>query len=258
MVHNSIISTHWKPIFNRIMELEEKGLVTRTFRRLDKERQEIILKAILEEAIEKGPEAINIKEIANRADIAIGSLYQYFESREKLLEFTVELTVSLLCDLLANQSATVLEMPLREGLVYYLNASVEWGRSQTTLMRFFARAAYHGDGQYSNRIVGPIAEKLGRIIREMLVCAVKRGELRPDLDLDAATAMIHALTTAYGDAQLLPYINIYYRILDQSKTPEQRLEVFIDMVMQGIGNPAGKLKPPAKSKGNHPKVTHKA
>ncbi len=44
-----------------IVEMEQKGLVTRTFRRLDPDRQQAIITAILDEAGETGPQDLNIK-----------------------------------------------------------------------------------------------------------------------------------------------------------------------------------------------------
>jgi AcrR family transcriptional regulator len=68
--------TDWQSFQPYISQLEQEGIVTRTFRRLDPDRQEAVFNAILEEAIEKGPASLNIKEIARRAGISIGSLYQ--------------------------------------------------------------------------------------------------------------------------------------------------------------------------------------
>jgi len=62
-------------------------VVTRTFRRLDPERQQAIVYAILDVTIEKGPALLNIKKVAGRAGVAVGSLYQYFGSREGLMSF---------------------------------------------------------------------------------------------------------------------------------------------------------------------------
>src|SRR5512142_1089803 len=74
-----------------IQQLESKGKVSRTFRRLDSARQQAVINAILEEATEKGPASLNIKEIARRAGVSVGSLYQYFPNRDGLLDFAVEL-----------------------------------------------------------------------------------------------------------------------------------------------------------------------
>ncbi len=74
----------WIQVHTIILELERAGVVTRTFRRLDPERQQAIVQAILDEALEKGPASINIKKVAKRAGVALGSLYQYFGSRAGL------------------------------------------------------------------------------------------------------------------------------------------------------------------------------
>ena len=66
----SIELSLWTQIHISILELEQQGLVTRTFRRLDPERQQAILLAILDEAAEKGPSAANIKEVAERVGLA--------------------------------------------------------------------------------------------------------------------------------------------------------------------------------------------
>ena len=72
-------------IFPLILQAEQKGLVTRTFRRLDPGQQQKIILAILDEAAEKGPQDLNIKKVASRAEVSVGSLYQYFGNRDRLL-----------------------------------------------------------------------------------------------------------------------------------------------------------------------------
>ena len=151
MSSQSIDLTEWTQITARILEFEQEGLVTRTFRRLDPQRQQAVLAAILDEAIEKGPAAINIKHVAERAKVAIGSLYQYFGSREGLLNFAVELCVSYMTDMFETYRPMLVEMPLQEGLTVYLNTGVEWSQTQTGMIQFITRAAYHGDPELADR-----------------------------------------------------------------------------------------------------------
>ena len=67
----------WAQIHTRIFEMEQEGLVTRTFRRLDPDRQQAVLTAILDEAVEHGPASLSMKRVAERAGVSVGSLYQY-------------------------------------------------------------------------------------------------------------------------------------------------------------------------------------
>ena len=104
----------WSQLGNHIEELEKEGLVTPTFRRLTSERQHTVLDAILAEAVERGPTTINIKHVAKKADVAIGSLYQYFNNRDMLVEFAVQLCVRYLVDEFNSFIPYLVEMPIRE------------------------------------------------------------------------------------------------------------------------------------------------
>lgn len=235
MGSQSIDLTEWKQITARILEFEQEGLVTRTFRRLDPQRQQAVLAAILDEAIEKGPAAINIKHVAERAEVAIGSLYQYFGSREGLLNFAIELCVSYMLDIFETYRPMLIEMPLAEGLTVYLSTGVEWSQTQTGMIQFITRAAYHGDPELADRVVKPIGTAMRTIVHEMLAKAVERGEVRSDIDLEATTRTVNAALIAVGDSQLLSYLNNYFQVTDKKVSAERITQALVSMILRGIG-----------------------
>jgi AcrR family transcriptional regulator len=128
-------------------------------------------------------------------------------------------------------------MPLREALTAYLLGGVEWSRMHVGLLRLFARAAYHGDPELAETLVRPIADLLREMVHEMLTHALERGEIRPDVDLEAVARLIHALTIAVGDSQLLPYLNTYFQVVDEELGPERLLAALTGLVLDGIGAP---------------------
>jgi TetR/AcrR family transcriptional regulator len=229
-----MLTSDWTQIQSHILQLEEQELVTRTFRRLDPPRQQAVLQAILDEAAEKGPADINIKEVARRAGVSVGSLYQYFGSRENLLAFAVELGVRMMTDLFAMSRPYLLEMPLREALTAYLTYGLDWSQSQPGFIHFFGRAAYQGDPQMAEKVVRPVATAMREIMQDMLSAAVRRGELRLDLDVEAAARVVNLLTIAAGDSQLLPYLNNYFQVTDDSMPVERIVTTLVDLVMNGI------------------------
>jgi TetR/AcrR family transcriptional regulator len=235
MSSHPIDLTEWMQITARILEFEQEGLVTRTFRRLDPQRQQAVLAAILDEAIEKGPAAINIKQVAERAEVAIGSLYQYFGSREGLLNFAVELCVSYMTDMFEMYRPMLLEMSLAEGLAIYLNTGVEWSQTQMGMIQFVARAAYHGDPELADRVVKPIGTAMRTIVHDMLAAGVERGEVRSDIDLEAATRAVNAALIAIGDSQLLPYLNNYFQVTDRKVQAQRVTDALVSLILRGIG-----------------------
>lgn len=217
-----------------ILKFEEEGIVTRTFRRLDPYRQNAVIEAIIEEAAQSGPSSINIKNVAQRAGVSVGSLYTYFPHRDGMLAFAVELSVRILIDCFQKYLPLIASLPLRQALKEYLVGGIEWSSTQTGLIRLFARAAYQGDAALAETLVKPIANTMLGVIREILHQAMLRGEIRQDIDLEAASRLVHAFTIAAGDSLLLPYLNHYFQVVSDDITPERMLEEFIDLICQGI------------------------
>ncbi len=229
-----MLTSEWPQLQTHILEMERRGLVTRTFRRLDPDRQQAVIQAILDEAAEKSPTALNIKQVAERAGVAVGSLYQYFGNRENLLTFAVELCVHQMTDLFAMSRPYLLEMSLREALTAYLSYGIEWSQTQQGFIQFFGRAAYQGDPGLAEKVVAPVATAMREMMRDMLTAARQRGEIRPDLDLEAASRVVNALTIAIGDSQLLPYLNRYFQVTDEAVSFEQVVETMVDLLMDGM------------------------
>ena len=225
----------WTNFQPYILQLEKEGKVTRTFRRLDPERQKAVLNAILDEAAERGPASLNIKEIARRGNVSVGSLYQYFPDREGLLDFAIELCVRYSTGIFQEYRPVLAAMPLKEALNAYMLGGLEWGQTTTGLVRFFGRAAYQGDPELTERLVRPIATVMRETMQEILAQAVARGEIRPDVDVEAATRIVNALTIGIGDSQLLPYLNIYLQVSDESMPAERVLGALSEFILRGIG-----------------------
>jgi AcrR family transcriptional regulator len=226
--------SEWMQIHTLILHLEQAGLVTRTFRRLDPERQQAILTAILDEAAERGPAALNIKQVAKRAGVSVGSLYTYFPNREGMLAFAVEVCVRFVSEQFDQFRPYLAALPLRNALEAYLVGGVEWSRMYAGFLRLFARAAYHGDPELAESLVRPVATVLREMVTEMVTAAAERGELREGVDLEATARVIHALTVAAGDSQLLPYLNTYFQVTDDAVSEEQMLEALISLVVSGV------------------------
>lgn len=234
-------------ILAKIYELEQRGLVTRTFRRLDPDRQMAVLNAILTEAAAQGPSEINIRRVAERAGVAVGSLYQYFGSRARLLDFATELVVESVIGDFKTYRPMLAALPLREALKAYLLGGLEWTQVQAGAMHFFARAAYQGDPGLQQSVVRPVADEMRGVVEEILNQAHARGEIRSDVDLPAAARVLHALTIAISDPLLLPFLNVYFQIVDDDLTFERVLEAMVDLVVNGVGardDLPGDLLPP--------------
>ncbi len=217
-----------------ILDAEQAGLITRTFRRLDAERQQAVILSILEEAGENGPVNLNVKQVAQRCGIAVGSLYQYFGNRESLLQFALSLVVHETVASFSMYTEVLAQLPLREALTAYLGGGIEWTQAQLGMARTFARAAYQGDEQLAETLVQPIADVMTAMVRVILTAAQTRGEIRQDVNLEVLTRLINTQIIMIGDAQLFPYLNRYYQLYTEEITPEMVLETLFDVLENGL------------------------
>jgi AcrR family transcriptional regulator len=231
---SQIENLDWSKFQIHILQLEQEGKVTGTFRRLDPERQQAVVDAILDESSEKGPTSLNIKEVARRAGVSIGSLYQYFGNREGLLDFAVALCIRYMVDLFEQFGPMLTVLPIREALRYYILGGIEWGQTEAGLVRFLGRAAYQGDPEMTESVVRPVADVMLALMQEILTQASVRGEIRSDLDLDAATRAINAVMIAVGDSQLLPYLNNYFRVSDENIPLERVVDALVEILLHGL------------------------
>lgn len=129
----------------------------------------------------------------------------------------------------------LLEMPLQEALTVYLNTGVEWSQTQVGMIQFVTRAAYHGDPELAERVVKPIGTVMRLIVRDLLAKGLERGEVRSDIDLEAAARAVNAALIAIGDSQLLPYLNNYFQVTDRKTSSQRVTDALVALILRGIG-----------------------
>lgn len=219
-----------------IYQAEQDGLVQRTFRRLDPDRQQVIIDAILVEAAEVGPDQMRVQVIAQRAGVAVGSLYQYFPDRDCLLDFAIRLCTQSWVEMFDQYFPMLAEMPLREGLKAYILGGLEMSKTERGVVQFFGRAAYQSAQGKLKTAIEPIAREMLDGVRSMLSQAMQRGEIRPDIDLDSSARAVNAFIIALGDSQLFPFLNTYYNITDLNMSFERVLDASINLILHGLGS----------------------
>jgi TetR/AcrR family transcriptional regulator len=217
-----------------LIDLEKQGVITGTFLRLARLRQEVIIASIMDEAALKGPTLINIKEVARRAGVSVGSLYQYFNNRKGLLDFAIITITHQMISFFNTARPFLKEMPFREAIKSYFQGGNEMAGEYQGYIGFFTRAAYQNDPEFTERVVRPVAQIMLEMTRDILEAARLRGEIRPDIDLEAAARLVNTLIIAVYDAQFLPTLNTYYQLTDENMTPERILDNLMAFIEKAL------------------------
>jgi AcrR family transcriptional regulator len=150
--------------------------------------REAILAAAAQILVQEGLEAATTNYIAQRAGVSIGSLYQYFPSKEAVIFALVERHVQKMQRQLEETIAEHGAAPLEEIVPTYVKAMLAAHRVEPRLHRVFSEQLPKLAGRDA---LMRWSEETERMIRDVL--HVHRHRLRPsDLEM-AAFVLLHAV-----------------------------------------------------------------
>ena len=144
---------------------------------------EKILGAALELLAERGFRGASLRAVAARAGVGISAIYRRYENREDLMLAAIDDSVGV--RQVENTGQTELDLVSMLGVV---RESVYDGPGFRLLAATLLEAEEHPEllATYRRRAVWPRR----KLIRSILERAIRRGEIRDDVDLEAAVDML--------------------------------------------------------------------
>lgn len=199
---------------------------TQRFQQLDLKKARRIIDAAVSEFAEKGYEAANTNRIAKAAEISVGSLFQYFKTKENLFRYVIHLGAGLIeTDIGEILKAEISgREKIRKLMLLTVNACEEYPEYQQL---------YHEITAIGNReLTLDIARELESYTASGLVKLIEQGQERGDIRTDlpaevlaftvdnAMVMMQYSLSTPYfkGRAQL-------YQVAEPNEFAEQMTEI---------------------------------
>ena len=199
---------------------------TQRFRQLDPKKAQRIIGAAVSEFAEKGYEAANTNRIAKAAEISVGSLFQYFTTKESLFRYVIHLGAGII----ETDIGAILEDEIngREKLHKLMLLTVNSCEQYPEYQQLYHEITATGNQE----LILDIARELESYSATGLVKLIKqgqeRGEIRTDLPAEvlaftvdnAMVMMQYSLSTPYfkGRAEL-------YQMAAPEKFAEQMTEI---------------------------------
>lgn len=167
-----------------------------TFFNLPDDKRNQILDVVLDEFAENDYDNVSISRIVARAGIAKGSFYQYFDGKEDLYHYLI--------DLLAEEKARAFSLdqpdPQHVGVFNYLRwileSSVEFELSHPRLSRIGYRLLNGGPSE--NRIIEDAIEGALAYYRNLVLLGQEQGDIAPDIDADLAASVFNLVMSEMG------------------------------------------------------------
>jgi AcrR family transcriptional regulator len=134
---------------------------TPALRPVQQERRRRIIDAAMELAAEGGYDAVQMREVAARAEVALGTLYRYFSSKERLL-------VAAMDEQVTNMRQRLAERPPdgstpAERVIADLRQGTRWLQRRPNVTAAMLKSLIAGDGDVAE-MMEPISHQMTSII----------------------------------------------------------------------------------------------
>ncbi|MDL2258154.1 TetR/AcrR family transcriptional regulator [Eubacteriales bacterium OttesenSCG-928-K08] len=203
-----------------------------TFLRLRDEKQNRILRSAIHEFVENGYERAKIGDIAKNADIAAGSLYQYFDDKENLFVYSTEWATKVLFEKMYTHF-DLEQLDIFEYLQQYL-AAVQTVKEDRELILFFQTVMKETSlaGATSNATMGVGADYGKKLLQN----SKRRGTVRSDIDDDLLMDYFVAISEKFGLRCITQYWDFASDLTpEQEATLNLEMQQMIDLLKSGMG-----------------------
>jgi AcrR family transcriptional regulator len=193
------------------------------------ERMQAIVRAALDEFLEKGYEGASMDAIAARAGLSKGGLYHHFQSKDDILLYANEIIDRPLA-LLRKRAAA--QASARKALYEYMDKYLEyWQHHQREMVFYSLSMTKIMDNPELRRMYAGYAEKLIALFEDIYRRGIDSGEFRPHYTRESALAFVAALDGV-----------VFYTIMSDKIKPSEILtafsQKFIDcLAVQNEGQP---------------------
>ncbi len=207
----------------------------KTFNRLDEVKQERVMRSAIEEFLASGFEKAKIETIAQKAGVAKGSIYQYFEDKKELFLYSVTWTLEYFMKLIDRQT------PLKDMDVYdyFLSGSCERYellKKEPLLVEFSMAVA---SGKYGSLGLEAYNE-LFRIGEEyelkLIANGKKKGTIRSDLDDKILLLFFQGVTEKFNMEIMAKAKKSQYELTEEQFAElEMLMKSMVSLLKQGMG-----------------------
>lgn len=205
---------------------------TETFFRLRDEKQESIMRAAMHEFVESGFERAKVSDIAKRAGVAKGSIYQYFSDKEELYIYCAEWGLSVFMEKLDKR----MELGNLDVFEYFMDSVsksvvLQEERELTLFMQSIAKEP---------KLIGKSLQRMystsGSYITTLLQNSKAKGTVRIDLDDELLTEYFIAVTERFKTRWMNKYIDFSKESTEeQTLAMQSELTQMLELLKNGMG-----------------------
>ena len=203
-----------------------------TFFRLRDEKQEKILRVAIHEFVEKGFECAKVADIAQNANVAKGSIYQYFVDKKELFIYCAEWGLEVFMKKL-DARMNIKEMDV---FTYFednvaRSEVIDEEREIIVFMQYIAREP---------RLVAPSMKAMYRVAdlhgKKLIQNSKSKGVVRVEIDDDLLMEYYLAVTERFKTRWMIRYLDFTTEVTEeQNRSMKMELAQMLALLKNGMG-----------------------
>ncbi len=170
----------------------EKNLYCKpTFMNIPKEKREKILSVAVNEFAYNGFNNANINTIAKKAEVSVGSLYKYFDTKTDLFLTSVNYALQnleiIMETIVESQEDVMIKL---EKLV---RVAIEFSRSNSVLIKLYNEVTSESNAEVVKKIAEHVESITSQAYKKAIIDGQVAGEIRSDIDPGMAAFFVDNL-----------------------------------------------------------------
>ncbi len=159
-----------------------------TFLNISEEKRKKILSVAVNEFANNGFENANINIIAKKAEVSVGSLYKYFDTKNDLFLTSVNFGLQNLEAVLNAIIGT--DDPIMLKLENLLRSDIEFSRSNSVFIKLYNVLTGECNNELAQKIAADVESITASVYRKAIGDGQLSGEIRKDIDPGIAAYLV--------------------------------------------------------------------
>lgn len=181
-----------------------------TFNNIPEEKRKKILDVAVSEFANEGFENANINTIAKKAQVSVGALYKYFDTKSDLFLMSVNYGMSVrdaVLEAIVSSDEDVLVK-----LEKLIRSDIEFSRRYGVLIKLYNEVTSEGNSAVVEKIAADIEEKSCAAYKKTIEDGQRAGEIRADIDPGIAAFLIDNTLMNLQFSYACDYYSYRYKI----------------------------------------------
>ncbi len=181
-----------------------------TFNNIPEEKRRKILDVAVMEFANHGFENANINVIAKKAEVSVGSLYKYFDTKTDLFLTSINYGISTLDSIIDAVAAS--DDDAMAKLERLIRIAIDYSRKSSVLIKLYNEFTGESDAELAKKIARDMESVTSAAYKRAIIDGQVSGEIRTDIDPGMAAFMIDNLLMNIQFSYACDYYRERYKI----------------------------------------------